>query len=268
MSFVALRATVRAMNILVCNDDGIHAPGIAALVDALRDLGDITVVAPDGERSAVGHAITLSDPIKCREVKRNGERFGYAIGGTPADCVKLAVYALMDRKPDLVVSGINLGPNAGISVIYSGTVSGATEGTILGIPSIAISLNTFKDPVWETPSRVAREVAQKVLREGLPAETLLNVNVPNLPPDRLKGYRLTRMGRSRFEEIFHRRTDPRGNVYYWMDGEMELEAGQTDTDVQALEEDCVSLTPIWFDLTNYRIMDRFASSWRDLTGDG
>ena len=252
------------MHLLICNDDGIHAPGIAALVDALKDLGTITVAAPDGERSAVGHAITISDPIKCRPVELAGAAQSYAISGTPADCVKLAVYGLMERRPDLVVSGINLGPNAGISVIYSGTVSGATEGTILGIPSIAVSINTFRDPVWATAAQVARVVAERVLQNGLPDETLLNVNVPNLPLSDVKGYRVTRMGRSRFTEVFHRRMDPRGNVYYWMDGEMELEKGQSDTDVQALEADCVSLTPIWFDLTNYSALPRFASDWKDV----
>ncbi|HMP73075.1 MAG TPA: 5'/3'-nucleotidase SurE [Kiritimatiellia bacterium] len=252
------------MRILICNDDGIHAPGIHALYHAVKDLGDVTVAAPDRERSAVGHAITISDPIKCKEVQFEDSFKGYAIGGTPADCVKLAVYALVDQRPDLIISGINLGPNAGISVIYSGTVSAATEGTILGIPSIAISLNTFQNPNWDTPAKVARAVAQRVIEQGLPEETLLNVNVPNLPWEHIKGYKTTSMGRSRFEEVFHHRTDPRGNVYYWMDGELELHTGQENSDVQALEEGFVSLTPIWFDLTNYRRLDAFRETWSDL----
>lgn len=252
------------MRILVCNDDGIHAPGIGHLADALQDLGDVRVVAPAAEQSAVGHAITLSNPLKTHAVQRNGQPFGQAVGGTPADCVKLAVFALAGGRPDLVVSGINLGPNAGISVIYSGTVSAATEGTILGIPSIAVSLNTFSDPQWATGAHYARVMAGEVVRHGLPPETLLNVNVPNLPLAEVRGIRLTRMGRSRFVEEFHRRTDPRGNVYYWMDGEMELLGDGEGTDIRALEDGYVSLTPIWFDLTHQAVLRDFQQVWQEI----
>ena len=249
------------MRILLSNDDGIHSPGLAALYEAVRDLGEVIVAAPDSQMSAVGHAITISDPIKVAEITTASGLRGFAIGGTPADCVKLAVEALLDRPPDLVISGINLGPNAGISVIYSGTVSAATEGTILGIPSMAVSINTFKDPLWATPAKVAREMAEKIIRNGLPADTLINVNVPNIPVDQLRGSKVTKMGRSQFKEVFHRRTDPRGNVYYWMDGEMELAPGQTDTDVQALEENYVSVTPLRFDLTHHDVMESVRASW-------
>ncbi|MFH0908702.1 MAG: 5'/3'-nucleotidase SurE [bacterium] len=251
------------MHILISNDDGIHAPGIHALYDAMKDLGELHVVAPDTERSAVGHAITLSDPIKTQKVNRNGAFFGYAVGGTPADCVKLAVYALMEKPPDLVISGINLGPNAGISVIYSGTVSAATEGTILGIPSIAVSMNTFAEPHWATAAHFAKRFAKQVLAQGLPAETLLNVNVPNLPLDQVKGVRLTRMGRSRFVETFDRRVDPRGNIYYWMDGQIEMLGDAKGTDLQALDDGFVSMTPIWFDLTHESAMEYFRKNWGD-----
>lgn len=251
------------MRILLCNDDGIHAPGLHALHEAVKDLGQVSVVAPSSEQSAVGHAITLSNPIKCREVEKDGRFFGHAVGGTPADCVKLAVTGLLDHRPDLIISGINLGPNAGISVIYSGTVSAATEGTILGIPSMAVSLNTFTHPLWDTPARAAREVAQKLIARGLPDETLLNVNVPNLPWSQIKGYQVTRMGRSRFVEVFHRRTDPRNNVYYWMDGEMELIGDGEGTDVKALEDGYVSMTPIWFDLTHDKVLDGFRRTWNE-----
>lgn len=251
------------MKILISNDDGIHAPGIGALYNAIRDLGEVHVVAPHAEQSAVGHAITLSNPIKCKPVERDGHFFGYAVGGTPADCVKLAVYGLLPQRPDLVVSGINLGPNAGISVIYSGTVSAATEGTIIGIPSMAISLATFTNPIWDTPARVARDLVAKLAKRGLPNETLLNVNVPNLPVEQIKGYRVTRMGRSRFVEIFHRRTDPRNNVYYWMDGDMELLGDGEGTDIKALEDGYVSLTPIWFDLTHEAVLPEFRALWSE-----
>lgn len=239
------------MRILISNDDGIHAQGIRILYDAVKDLGEVHVVAPDAERSAVGHAITLSDPIKSKKVFHDGRFFGYGVGGTPADCVKLAVCGLLDQKPDLVISGINLGPNAGISVIYSGTVSAATEGTILGIPSMAISINTFKEPLWKTAALVARHLAQVVHQKGLPENTLLNVNIPNLPIGDIRGYAVTRMGQSRFVETFDRRTDPRGNVYYWMDGELEQLGDIQGTDMQALNGGFISLTPIWFDLTHH-----------------
>lgn len=242
-------------NILVCNDDGIYAPGIRVLYEVVRDLGKVTVVAPAAEQSAVGHAITIADPIKLRSITRNGGFQGYAVGGTPADCVKLAVSELLPTRPDLVVSGINLGPNVGISVIYSGTVSGATEGAILGIPSIAISLATFQNPFWETAGRIARQMVRYVLEHGLPTDTLLNVNVPNLPMDQIHGFRVTRMGRSRFAEVFHRRANPRGDAYYWLDGDLEMLGEYNGTDVQAIAEDYVSLTPIWFDLTRMEALD-------------
>ena len=243
--------TFPGMRILISNDDGIYAPGIDALHTAVHDLGEVTVVAPDAERSAVGHAITLSDPIKMREIRRDSGLCGYAVGGTPADSVKLAVCALLKDPPDLVISGINLGPNAGISIIYSGTVSAATEGTILGIPSMAVSLNTFTAPLWETAGRVARDLALRLRADPLPDGVLLNVNVPNVPYGELRGYRATRMGRSRFIETFDRRQDPRGNIYFWMDGYLEKTGDPGGTDLHALEEGFVSLTPIQFDLTDH-----------------
>ena len=247
--------------ILISNDDGIYAPGIQAMYDAVKDLGDVTVVAPAGEQSAVGHAITISDPIKAKMITRPDGFTGYAVGGTPADCVKLAVCALLPEKPDLILSGINLGPNTGISVIYSGTVSAATEGVILGIPSIAISLGSYQEPRWDTATRVARQVARQVLHGGLPPDTLLNVNVPNLPAKNIRGYRVTQMGRSRFVEKFDRRTDPQGNVYYWMDGDLELLGDEGETDIIAVREGYISLTPIWFDLTHRAALAAIAN-WK------
>jgi len=256
---------IDGMNILLSNDDGIHSPGLEALYHAMRDLGKVVVAAPDSQMSAVGHAITISDPIKVVEVKRPDGFQGYAIGGTPADSVKIAVEALLDEPPDLVISGINLGPNAGISVIYSGTVSAATEGAVLGIPSMAVSLATFKDPLWDTAARVARIVADNIIKLGMPKDTLLNVNVPNRPFNDLKGFAFTKMGRSTFKEVFHRRTDPRGNVYFWMDGDMSLAPGQTDTDVQALDAGKVSITPLHFDLTHYDTLQAMTHAWPELS---
>ena len=239
------------MRVLLSNDDGIYAPGLAALHEALCDVADVSVVAPQAESSAVGHAITIYNPLKTKEVYRNGSFFGYAVDGTPADCVKLAVSALLPEPPDFVISGINLGPNVGISVIYSGTVSAATEGTILGIPSMAISLSTFTEPIWDTAKWVARQMLERLAEHGLPEGTLLNVNVPNIPQSLVKGTRVTRMGRSRFVETFERRTDPRGNTYYWMDGEIKLLEDPAETDMNAVADGYISLSPLGFDLTHY-----------------
>ena len=169
------------MNILITNDDGIHAPGINHLKQALESIADVTIVAPDTEKSAVGHAITLSDPLRVFEVEKESKFFGYAVNGTPADCIKISYWALLDEKPDMIISGINLGSNTGINVIYSGTVSAATEGTILEIPSFAVSLTTYSEPHFGYAARFAARLAGKVLQHGLPRGTYLNVNVPNVP---------------------------------------------------------------------------------------
>ncbi len=244
--------------ILLCNDDGIHAPGISILHRAVSNLGELRVVAPDVERSAAGHAITLSEPIKSTPVEKDGVFFGDAIGGTPADCIKLAVCALMkDAPPDLVLSGINLGSNTGISVIYSGTVSAASEGTVLGIPSIAFSLCTYVDPEWEMAERIVKELTEKMIKNPPPPGVLLNINMPNLPYEELKGIKITRMGRSRFIEKFHRREDPRGRTYYWLDGALEVHDDGDDIDIHAVRDGYVSITPIHLDLTAYDHLKTF-----------
>jgi 5'-nucleotidase len=248
------------MRILLCNDDGIHAAGISVLHEAVKSCGDLRVIAPDTERSAAGHAITLADPIKSMPVEKNGVFFGDAIGGTPADCIKLAVCALMrDEPPDLVLSGINLGSNTGISVIYSGTVSAATESVVLGIPGIAFSLCTYTDPEWQTAGRIAREITQKIIECSLPTDILLNVNIPNLPYDRLKGVKITRMGRSRFVEQFHKRLDPRGRTYYWLDGALEVHDDGENIDIHAVRDGYVSITPIHLDLTAYEHLESLSA---------
>jgi 5'-nucleotidase len=247
--------------ILISNDDGIYAPGIKALYEVASSFGAVSVVAPASEQSAVGHAITISDPIKIKKIERNSIFSGFAVTGTPADCVKLAVKVLLEKKPDMVISGINLGPNTGISVIYSGTVSAATEGTILGIPSIAISLGSFTSPEWETAKYAAKLIIEKAVKYGLPADVLLNVNVPNISIAELKGIKITRMGSSRFEEIFHQRSNPAGDIYYWLDGELKIIGDSSGTDIEALHDGYISITPISYDLTNYSaiatIQERF-----------
>jgi 5'-nucleotidase len=248
------------MKILLTNDDGIYAKGIEVLHKHLRKDSEVIVVAPETEQSAVGHAITLTDPLLVKPVNRNGSFFGYAVKGTPADCVKLAINELVEQRPDLVVSGINLGANVGINVIYSGTVSAATEGAILGVPSMAISINTFRDADFEPAARFARLLARQVNKYGLPPHTSLNVNVPAISENEIKGVKITRQGVTRFVESFDRRVDPRENVYYWQCGSTPPLAEDDDTDACALARNYISITPIHHDLTNYDFL-RSLSSW-------
>ncbi len=246
--------------ILLTNDDGINAPGLFALYESIRTMGDVTVVAPDTEMSAVGHAITLTDPLRVEKINKRGEFFGYAVSGTPADCVKIAVWALLDEKPDLIISGINLGNNTGISIIYSGTVSAATEGTILEIPSFAISLVAYRNPDFRYAAKFAKKMATIVLEKGLPVGTLLNVNVPNVKEEEIKGVLVTRQGKAVYREHFDKRTDPWGRSYYWMAGEkVELEEEEF-VDDSALKNNQISITPIQFDLTDYANLD-LLKSW-------
>jgi 5'-nucleotidase len=245
------------MKILISNDDGIHAPGIKSLHRALTGMGELHVVAPDAERSATGHAITIFDPIRTMPVEKDGSPFGISVDGTPADCVKLAVSFLhKENPPNLVVSGINFGSNTGISVLYSGTISAASEAVILGVPAIAFSLCTYSDPHWETAEAVVADVVNKVMRTPLPVGTLLNVNIPNVPLSKLKGMKAARMGRSRFIEQFSEHRDPRGNLYYWLDGELDLLDDAADTDVRTVESGYVALTPIHIDLTAHHCMQQ------------
>lgn len=245
--------------ILVTNDDGIYAPGILALNNSMKEIGDAYVVAPDYERSAVGHAITLSDPLRVLEVDRNGEFFGWAVNGTPADCVKLATKAILNFKPDLVVSGINQGPNTAINVIYSGTVSAATEGTIMDIPSIAFSVTSFRKVDFSFASLVAKKIAGLVLQHGLPQGTLLNVNIPALPEEQIKGIKITRQGRGRYEEAFEKRIDPMNRTYYWLGGKRLFLDTDEDIDEVANQNQYVSITPLQYDLTNYKMLDELKS---------
>ncbi len=241
--------------ILVTNDDGIYASGIKALWKAMSEIGEATVVAPNREQSAVGHAITVSDPLRVQEVKRSNGFFGYAVNGTPSDCVKIAIQALLEEKPDVVISGINHGSNTGNNIIYSGTVSAATEGTMLDIPSIAISLNSFKDRDFSGAQSVAKAVVLNVIENGLWKKTLLNVNVPAIPENEFKGFKITRQGNAVFKDNFEKRKDPRGNTYYWMTGKMINPDLEIDNDQKAISEGYVSITPIHYRLTNHEFID-------------
>ncbi len=241
--------------ILVTNDDGIFSEGIYWLWEAVREFGDVMVVAPDTEKSAVGHAITIANPLRTNRVKRKGGFTGYSVNGTPADCVKLTVRSILKTLPDLVVSGINLGANVGNNVIYSGTVSAATEGTIFGIPSIAVSIDSHHPCDFTPAMEITKKTVSRVLKLGLPKGTLLNINVPDHPIEDINGVRISRQGTSFFKDRFEKREDPRGNIYYWMTGEMMDLDPQGNTDNQALNDRFISITPIHYKLTNESFMD-------------
>jgi 5'-nucleotidase len=238
------------MKILLTNDDGIYAPGIAAIAKTLTKIADVTVVAPDSERSAVSHAITLAHPIWVKKVNRDKKFFGYSISGTPADCVKFGIDVILKSKPDLVISGINLGDNDGCSVFYSGTVAGAREGALLGIPSMAVSLATFSNPDFTYAAKLAVKLAQKIFLRKLPCETFLNVNVPNLPKSRLRGICVTRQGMTPIHGKFHKRFDPNSREYYWMTGEIPRHKKDLSVDTYALSQGYVTVTPVQCNVTD------------------
>jgi 5'-nucleotidase len=242
------------MRILVCNDDGYYSPGITALAETAKTFGEVVVIAPDRQQSAVGHAITVTSPLRANKVKMINGMDAVAVNGTPADCIKLAHDKLMDIKPDLVLSGINHGSNAGINTIYSGTVSAATEATILGYPAIAVSCTEFSESAdLAGCQEAAAKLIRLVLDQGLPKGVLLNANAPAGP---LKGLRWTRQANSRYVEEYDGRLDPYNRPYYWITGTFEvLETGE-DLDVEMLRQGFGAVTPIHYDLTAYAALDR------------
>jgi len=234
--------------ILVCNDDGYRSEGILALAEALRALGTVYVVAPDRERSAAGHSLTLSHPLRVEKV---GTR-AYAVDGTPTDCVNLAVNGILrGKKIALVASGINKGANMGDDITYSGTVAGAMEGTLLGIPSIAVSLVSRNHFRFETSAKFTHEVARKVLRHKIPKDTLLNINLPNVPPEEIRGVRVTRQGKRIYGDAIVEKRDPRGRKYYWIGGDSLEREDIPGSDLEAVEEGYISVTPLHLDMTDY-----------------
>ncbi|HWP59182.1 MAG TPA: 5'/3'-nucleotidase SurE [Candidatus Acidoferrales bacterium] len=240
------------MTILLSNDDGIESEGLLALERQLAELGEVYTVAPDREQNSTSHALTLHRPLRVREL---GPR-RIAVDGTPADCVKLALTGLLPARPNLVVSGINKGPNLGDDIIYSGTVSAAIEGTLLGIPSIAVSLVSFADFQFDVAAEFTLVLARRTLAAGVPADTLLNVNVPSLPKNELKGWRLTRQGKRHYREEVIERTDPRGRKYYWIGGDDLGFTSEEGTDCLAVKEGYISVTPLQVDMTDYRLLKK------------
>ncbi|MGD8330793.1 MAG: 5'/3'-nucleotidase SurE [Acidobacteriota bacterium] len=254
--------------ILVCNDDGVHAEGIAALAAALRPLGEVVVVAPDRERSAASHALTLHAPLRIREVNDGV----FSVDGTPADCVYLGAVHVLERKPDLIVSGINHGVNVGDDVTYSGTIAAAIEGTILGVPSFAVSQEGNAEVPrgaqrgrfdFDNAGAVAHEIATRVLADGLPSDDiLLNINVP---AGAVQGVRCTRQGKRTYDQVVHEGTDPRGMPYYWIGSGAAPHAPQDpDTDYMAVHNGYVSICPLHLDLTHYPSLRQMQEAWGDL----
>ncbi len=248
--------------ILITNDDGITAPGIFNLVEAVKDLGQILVVAPDKPQSGMGHAITIGHPLRMNQLKIFDDTEAWQVSGTPVDCVKLAVDKLLHRKPDICLSGINHGSNHSINVIYSGTMSAAMEASIEGIPSIGFSLCNFSmEADFSAARQVVREIVEKVLAHKPEEHLLLNVNIPSVPYELLQGIKVCRQAYAKYREEFDERYDPHGKKYYWLTGEfINMDTGE-DTDVWALENNYVSMVPVSIDFTDHRTRTELTKWW-------
>jgi 5'-nucleotidase len=248
--------------ILVTNDDGISAPGIRNLIEAVKDLGKVVVVAPDKPQSGMGHAITIGIPLRLNKVNLFGDIEAYQCTGTPVDCVKLAVDKVLHHKPDICISGINHGANHSINVIYSGTMSAAVEAAIESIPSIGFSLLDYSLEADFTAARkYARMIVEQMLQTPSDKHIVLNVNIPSMPVDDIKGVKICRQAYAKYEEDFIERHDPHGRKYYWLTGEFVNFDEGTDTDVWALANNYVSIVPVQFDLTHYSLKEKLEKTW-------
>ena len=248
--------------ILITNDDGVTAPGIRNLIEAVKDLGKIVVVAPDKPQSGMGHAITIGSPLRLHKVNYFDGIEAYQCTGTPVDCVKLAVDKVLHHKPDICLSGINHGANHSINVIYSGTMSAAVEAAIESIPSIGFSLLDYSlEADFSGARKYARIIVEQLLQSIPDKHTVLNVNIPSVPVDALKGIKVCRQAYAKYEEDFIEREDPHGRKYYWLTGEfVNFDEGQ-DTDVWALANNYISLVPVQFDLTHYKLKEKLEKDW-------
>lgn len=243
------------MHILLTNDDGIHAPGLWALHAALSRRHRVTVVAPDRERTAVGHAITLDRPLRAVPLTVNGGAPGYAVNGTPADCVKLALLEILDGRPDLVVAGLNAGANVGVNIAYSGTVAAAKEAALARIAAIAASIDGREPYPFAAAAEFIARLAETVHARGLPAGSFLNVNFPNRPPGQIAGVRVSRHGLAAFAEYVDKRVDPRNRVYYWQGADMQTFDEDLEVDGGALKQGFITVTPITCDANDYRLLE-------------
>lgn len=249
--------------ILITNDDGITAPGIRNLIEAVRGLGKIVVVAPDKPQSGMGHAITIGHPLRMHKVEMFEGIESWQTSGTPVDCVKLAVDKVLHRKPDLCLSGINHGANHSINVIYSGTMSAAMEASIESIPSIGFSLMNFNyEADFEPAKFYVRKIVGSLLKKKMDKHMLLNVNIPSAPMELIKGVKVCRQAYAKYQEDFLQRKDPQGKKYYWLTGAFVNFDKGTDTDVWALENNYVSVVPVQFDLTNYTLKQELEKKWK------
>ncbi len=249
--------------ILVTNDDGITAPGIRALISVMNTIGEVYVVAPDRPQSGMGHAITVNSTLYCDAIviDKNAPQKEYSCSGTPADCVKMASRQILDRQPDLCVSGINHGSNAAINVIYSGTMSAAVEAGIEGIPAIGFSLLDYSlDANFEPSKKYVKTIVENVLKNGLPKGVVLNVNIPRLPEEGIKGVKICRQANAHWLEEFDKRTNPMGREYYWLTGKFVNEDKGEDTDEWALQQGYVSVVPTQFDLTAHHFIQEL-NNW-------
>ncbi|HZK87132.1 MAG TPA: 5'/3'-nucleotidase SurE [Syntrophomonas sp.] len=246
------------MKILVTNDDGIHSRGIQALTKELSGIAELYLVAPDRERSGTGHSITVFDPIRVVRTSVPGVKQAWIVGGTPVDCVKIAIARLIEENIDLVISGINHGSNLGSDVLYSGTVSAAAEGVIMGCPSLAISLDSDRnDDDFEFAAQFTRQLVATLMRWGIEPQTMVNINIPALARSEIKGIRVSKLGLRNYDNLFEERQDPRGNTYYWLGGGVLPEEQDPASDVYAVEHSYISVTPINLDLTNYPLISRY-----------
>ena len=248
--------------ILITNDDGITAPGIRSLVDAVKDLGQVVVVAPDKPQSGMGHAITIGVPLRLNKVDLYGDIEAWQTSGTPVDCVKLAVDKVLHRKPDICLSGINHGANHSINVIYSGTMSAAMEASIESIPSVGFSLLDYRFEADFTAAKFyVHKIVSSLLKTKMDKHLLLNVNIPSVPVEEIQGIKVCRQAYAKYEEDFNERIDPQGKKYYWLTGEfVNFDKGE-DTDVWALQHNYVSVVPVQFDLTNYELKKELQTTW-------
>lgn len=247
-------------NILISNDDGIEAPGLQRLAEELKEFSNVYVSAPYRQQSAVGHSITIFYPLRAHEHRINGKPFGIAVDGTPADAVKLGVlWFYKDIKFDLIVSGINHGSNTAINIIYSGTVSGAAEGSILGIPSVAISLTTFEPNDFTVPAKISAKLIRRIMDSGkgkLKPGTILNINIPSAAESEIRGVKITKQGKSYWEDSFEVRADPNGRDYYWLTGKMVITDKSNENDIIAVKENYISITPLHYDLTDHESIEQ------------
>lgn len=242
--------------ILITNDDGYNSKGIKALINAVKNLGKILIVAPDSPQSGMGHAISVNKPIRCYKTNFFDSVEAYCCTGTPVDCIKMGLYLLKEKKPDLILSGINHGSNVSTNILYSGTMSAAVEGALSGIPSVGYSLTDYsEDADFQYSEKIVQTIAKKVIKEGLKKGTCLNVNIPNVKENQVKGIKVCRQGRAFWDDTFDHRKDPLGKDYYWLTGSFSSKEQALDTDINYLENNYVTIVPTQFDMTCHDSVD-------------